>query len=89
MIATDEETVASSSETHSKVFFTFAPFSGGDRVLHPSAGYKPASIHPSAWKGNSKKFGCKMLDDTLLGVRADRGSSGIDDRLPTIYGTAE
>jgi hypothetical protein len=24
--------------------------------LHPSAGYKPASIHPSAWKGNSPKF---------------------------------
>jgi len=25
MIATDEETVARSSEAHSKVFFTFAP----------------------------------------------------------------
>jgi hypothetical protein len=25
MIATDEETVASSSETHNMVFFTFAP----------------------------------------------------------------
>jgi hypothetical protein len=57
--------------------------------LHPSAGYKPASIHRSVWKGKSAQFGCKILDDTLLGVRADHGSSGIDDRVPTICGTAK
>src|SRR5215210_1078687 len=56
----------------------------------PPAGLSAqALIHRSAWKGNSAQFGCKMLDDTLLGVRADRGSSGIDDRVPTVYGTAE
>jgi hypothetical protein len=56
MIATDEETVARTSETQQGLLHIRSPFSGGDRVLHPSAGYKPASMHPSAWKRNSRKF---------------------------------
>jgi hypothetical protein len=37
----------------------------------------------------SQKVRCEILDDTLLWVRADRGSLGMDDRVTTTSGAAE
>jgi hypothetical protein len=44
---------------------------------------------PECVEGESQKFRCEILDDTLLWVREDRGSLGMGDRVTTTSGAAE